>query len=115
MLLILLLDRMKKKNLTIEQLDCLLPDLEVEEKIVSVDVNPAKILNDLSQLPIRKQAAGEGVLVEDSKGIVHLRSLKRGKGIKIFAQAASSETAKELCADFTKILGGLLDNEHNKG
>ncbi|MBC8584916.1 sugar phosphate nucleotidyltransferase [Youxingia wuxianensis] len=115
MLLILLLDRMKKKNLTVEQLDCLLPDLEVEEKIVSVDVNPAKILNDLSQLPIRKQAAGEGVLVEDSKGIVHLRSLKRGKGIKIFAQAASSETAKELCADFTKILGGLLDNEHNKG
>lgn len=59
---------------------------------------------------INKQKAGtvrEGVVLTHDRGVVLVKPLKRGSGIRILAEAASSETAEEICADVEKQLRRL--------
>lgn len=108
MLAVLLLDYMKRKSLTLAQLDRMIPLFAVEERAVPIDLPPAQLLDG-----VFGERAGEGVLVRGEKGVVLLRPRKAGNAIRVFAEAASWEAAQELCADYSGILDGLLDKKHH--
>ena len=104
MLSVVLLDYMRRKGLNLTDLDNLLPQFAVDERMVQIDRPPARLLEGFAQ-----ERAGEGVVVRGEKGVVLLRPRKNGNAIRVFAEAASWETAQELCTDFSKQLDGLLD------
>ncbi len=57
----------------------------------------------------------EGVLVEDKRGVVLLKPLKRGDGVRILAEAASSETARELCDSMEELLRRAMKQQAANG
>ncbi|MEM1485637.1 sugar phosphate nucleotidyltransferase [Oscillospiraceae bacterium PP1C4] len=110
MLAVLLLDYMKRKSLTLDALDRLLPAFATQERAVPIDLPPAQLLDGLSD-----ERAGEGIVVRENNGVILLRPRKNGNAIRVFAEAASWEIAQELCSDFTKRIGSLLDKKHQNG
>ncbi|MCI8649252.1 MAG: NTP transferase domain-containing protein [Anaerotruncus sp.] len=107
MLAVILLDYMRRNQLSLEMLERRLPAFAVEERSVKVDLPPARLLEGL-----KAEAAGEGLLARTPQGMILLRPRKNGSAIRLFAEAANWETAHELCIDFEKQLGGLLDKAH---
>ena len=110
MLAVQLLGYLRRNRLDLAGLDRLLPGFSVEERTVEIDRAPARLLEQL-----HGERAGEGVLVRGEKGVALLRPRKNGSAIRVFAEAANWETAKELCADISGRLGRLLDKEEKKG
>ena len=110
MLAVLLLDYLRRKGMDLADLDRILPPLAVEERSIPIEQSPAQLLEQFAS-----ERAGEGVVVRDEKGIVLLRPRKNGSAIRVFAEAASWETAQELCIDFSERLGLLLDKKDKKG
>lgn len=82
-----------------------LPSYEVQTRTVETSDNPAGLIRGLEGGHTGRIT--EGVVMRRENGIVLVRPLKRGTGIKIFAEAVSSEMALELCADMEKLLGGV--------
>lgn len=105
MLAVVLLSDMRRRGCTLAQVDSELPAFAVEQQEVAVSRSPAHILAGLSS-----ERAGEGVLVRDRRGVVLLRARKNGEAIRLFAEAASWETARELCGELAGRLTDLLDN-----
>lgn len=91
MLSILLLRELRRRKLTLAALERELPVFAVEE---GEAVCPAKSLSNL-----QGEAAGEGILLRGERGVVLLRPRKNGKSLRVLAEAANWETAKELCGD----------------
>lgn len=85
----------------VRQLLAQLPDYERSTRTLNIGENPAGIMHSLDHTQSGK--VGEGVLLRRSEGVVLVRPLKRGTGVRIFAEAHSSETAAELC-DFVETL-----------
>ena len=110
MLSVSLLDYMRRHGISLRELDAMIPAFSTEEAVVQIDLPPARILAGLSP-----EQAGEGVLLRQDRGVVLLRPRKLGGAIRVFAEAANWETAKELCDDVSRRLSGLLDKEHEKG
>ena len=79
-----------------------LPEYEMHSRTVETGGNPARFLRQLDTQ--RSDRITEGVVVRRENGIVLVRPLKRGSGIKIMAEARSAEIASELCADVERIL-----------
>lgn len=77
-------------------------DFGMADKVVETSGNPAGLIRFLNT-----QKAGtvrEGIVLENARGTVLVKPLKRGTAIRILAEAASSETAEEICADVEKLL-----------
>ncbi|MFT8889323.1 MAG: sugar phosphate nucleotidyltransferase [Ethanoligenens sp.] len=86
-----------------------LPAFAVSVRSVSLAGNPGELLRAFAgEMPA---GVGEGVLLERQRGKVLLSPLKRGKGLRILAEAADMEAADELCFTLQKELqnGGSLD------
>ena len=109
MLAIQLLGYMKRHGFGLEELDRQLPGFAVEESAVKLDRPPARLLERFSQ-----ERAGEGVVVRGDRGVVLLRPRKNGREIRVFAEAANWETARELSADIARELTDLLDKDGKK-
>lgn len=78
------------------------PSFDMEVRTLDTSINPAGLIRS-----INSQKSGqitEGVLLRGDKGIVLVKPLKRGTGIRIMAEAMSSETAAELCDDIEKLI-----------
>lgn len=73
----------------------------------------AALLRKVSRHP--SGTIAEGVLVEDQRGVVLLKPLKRGDGVRILAEAASSETAQELCDSMEQLLRRAMQQEETNG
>lgn len=86
-----------------------LPMFAVSVKTVPCRSNPGNLLRVLSQ-DAKAQGRGpsEGVLLSSGEGKVLLSPLKRGRGLRILAEAANMEMAEELCSVFDK---KLRDND----
>ena len=100
---------MKRHGFGLEELDRQLPGFAVEESAVKLDRPPARLLERFSQ-----ERAGEGVVVRGDRGVVLLRPRKNGREIRVFAEAANWETARELSADIARELTDLLDKDGKK-
>lgn len=85
------------------------PEFSLETASVPCEGNPGALLKELRE---ESGEMGEGVVLRRPEGVVLLRPSKLGNRIKIMAESASSETARELCAGFEKLLGKKkLDRE----
>ena len=78
------------------------PRFDRETRTFSTKGNPAAIISGIGEKHIGKIV--EGVVFANEKGAALLKPLKRGTGIRILAEALSSETAAELCDDIEKQL-----------
>lgn len=76
-----------------------LPEYEVSTRTLTTEINPAGLIRRMNSE--KSDAITEGVLIRQPEGVVLVRPLKRGTGLKLFAEARSSETAAELC-DFVE-------------
>lgn len=79
-----------------------LPEYEMESRTVDIAGNPAGFIRGLDSR--HSDRITEGVVLQRDNGIVLVRPLKRGTGIKIMAEARSAEIAEELCADVERLL-----------
>jgi mannose-1-phosphate guanylyltransferase/phosphomannomutase len=69
---------------------------------LETDGSPAGLIR-----AINNQKAGtvrEGVVLTHDRGVVLVKPLKKGTGIKILAEAVNAEIAREICADVEKDL-----------
>ncbi|MBC8570071.1 sugar phosphate nucleotidyltransferase [Zongyangia hominis] len=78
------------------------PEFSQASVQVPCESNPGALLKELRE---EAEELGEGIVLHRPEGVVLLRPSKMGNRIKIMAEAASSETAKELCAGFEELLG----------
>ena len=96
-----------RNNLKLCDFAASLPPFELAVKAISIAGNPGHLLKNLSSLGERQEGPHEGVLIAERGGRVLLSPLKRGRGLRIMAEAASMEAADELCAEFEKRLQKL--------
>lgn len=80
-----------------------LPGFDREERTIETNGNPAGLIRSINTEKTGRIT--EGILLRGNKGIVLVKPLKRGTGVKIMAEAASSEIASELCADVEAMFG----------
>lgn len=105
MLAVILLADMRRREMTLAALAEELPALAVREESVALTLPPGRVLSRL-----KGEQAGEGLLLVEDRGTVLVRARKSGRALRLFAEAASWETARELCADtaqrLKKLMGG---------
>lgn len=95
---------LKANGLRLRDAAAELPDFAVAVRSVPLAGNPGEILRAFAgDTPV---GGGEGVLLSRRRGKVLLSPLKRGRGLRILAEAADMETADELCVDLQKELRG---------
>lgn len=109
MLAVVLLNYLRKNQLSLAGLDRMLPPFSTGERTVPIQLPPSRLLDGLGE------RAGEGVVIREEKGIVLLRPRKNGSAIRVFAEAASWEAAQELCVDFEKQLKERIRREEERG
>lgn len=109
MLAVVLLNYLRKNQLSLAGLDRMLPPFSTGERTVPIQLPPSRLLDGLGE------RAGEGVVIREEKGIVLLRPRKNGSAIRVFAEAASWEAAQELCVDFEKQLKERIRREEDRG
>ena len=79
-----------------------LPEFFVSERTVKTGRSPAWLIREIN--PHNSPEITEGIIIDSNKGIVLVKPLKHGKGLRLIAEAASSETAEEICADIEKLI-----------
>jgi mannose-1-phosphate guanylyltransferase / phosphomannomutase len=98
-----LLSYLKEHAVSIAEAIASIPKFGTANRFVSVAVNPTTILRKLGD---GRQKIGEGLSLKVDKGDVRIRPVKSGKGVLLFAESASSETAEEICDFFENIVSG---------
>lgn len=88
----------------VENLLAEIPVYERASRTLEIAGNPASLMRRLEG-DQSSPAVTEGVVLQQEDGIVLVRPLKQGTGLRILAEAHSSETAAELC-DFVE---GMLE------
>jgi mannose-1-phosphate guanylyltransferase/phosphomannomutase len=86
----------------IRQLPKRYADFGMATATLETDGSPAGLIR-----AINSQKAGtvrEGVVLTHDRGVVLVKPLKKGTGIKILAEAVNAEIAREICADVEKTL-----------
>lgn len=86
----------------LEELAGTLPVFAFVQRVVDTPDNPAALLRNLNTQ--RTGGIGEGVLLSQNGGTLLLRPMKRGRGIKIFAESVSVEAAMELCDEISALI-----------
>lgn len=107
MLAVLLLADLRRRGKTLGELDGEIPAFAVREADVVLTAPPARILDRLGG-----ERQGEGILLQDDhRGVVLVRARKSGESLRLFAEAASWETAAELCADTAQKVKRMMGEE----
>lgn len=86
---------------------------DVAVRTLETGGNPAGLLRQMGGH--KPGAITEGVVLEQAHGIVLLQPLKRGNGIRILAEAVSSETAQELCDSAEELLRRAMERGQTDG
>ncbi|MCI8497638.1 MAG: NTP transferase domain-containing protein [Clostridiales bacterium] len=98
MMAVLLLDIMKRRHKTLQELLSELPQFAVSARVFHCDGNAGrKIRETVPQASGFGSASSEGVVLSDQGGRVILRPAGRGQSIRVIAEAANTEIAEELC------------------
>lgn len=86
----------------------LLPPFHMVVRTVNTRGNPANMIRAVAG---DGKGISEGVVIPGDGGNILIRPLKRGNGIRIYAESVSNETAAELCAGFESLFSGQKINE----
>lgn len=96
-----ILSYMKQNNVSLAQLNERIPQFAMIVKNVEIKSTVSDAFKKLNQ---QIKADGEGVLLSRQNGNLLITPTKRGRSLKVYAEAVNSETAEELFADIEKIL-----------
>lgn len=99
---------MTEKGLTIPEALDLLPKFSGMKKFIYISCPPQKILGRISG---GNPAENEGVVISGDGERIFLRSNKKGNGLYLFAESASSETAAELCIKTEKLIKDIMNDK----
>ncbi len=94
---------LQKNGVRLHDAAARLPSFAVAARSVPIAGNPGRLLRSFSE-SLPENGVGEGVLLTKREGRILLSPLKRGKGLRILAEARDMETAEELCLDFQREL-----------
>lgn len=84
------------------------PHLATENRFIRIDCPPQRVLSRLAK---DASSSSEGVFLGDEGNRVLLRSSRNGKGLFMYAESRSQETAKALCDDVEKRVRTLLEGK----
>lgn len=104
---VMLLSLLARTQKTLYELCRELPAFDGAVRVVTLEQNPCEVMSRLGQSA--SAGIGEGVVVPFGAGTVLVRPLKRGGGVRLVAEAASYEIARELCGGFEAFLKQLRD------
>lgn len=111
MMTLRLLDHMKTTGRSLSELAGEVPKFATLLRAVDL---PFAVAAAFSRLPER-EPAGEGMRIQSKKGLLFITPDKRGRRMKLLAEAVNSETAEELCAETeAALLHGLDTDEQNR-
>lgn len=108
MMALRILEHMKRTGETLAHMAAKVPKFATVLHTVEV---PSSVAGALSRLPGRPEQAGEGVRMQLGEGVLLVTPDKRGRRLRLLAEAASSEIAEELCAEVQAALRAGLDTE----
>lgn len=105
MLALKLLDYLARSGQTLQQALQSTPEFAVTQKEYAYAGDVGALMRALGSHAAQKEM-GEGVLLpdKDKRGVVLVRPLKRGAGIRVYAEASNTEIAQELCAQIEDTL-----------
>jgi mannose-1-phosphate guanylyltransferase/phosphomannomutase len=86
---------------------------DVSARTVKTPGNPAALLRAMGEH--RAGPVGEGIVLNDVRGIILVKPLKRGRGIRILAESVSAEIARELCDSTEELLLRVMKNSEEEG
>ena len=86
-----------------------LTSFEVSVSTLETAGNPAALLRDMGQE--KNGSIGEGIVVQDNKGVILIKPTKKGNGLRILAEAVSFEAAKELCESTEELLRRAMSKQ----
>ena len=110
-----LLSYLHDKHTTLSEVLKNIPDFAVAVRSMPCEDNPGAIIRTFAQNSAVTDGPREGVILPSKEGNVLLRPMKRGKGVRIVAEATSAETAYELCNGFEDLIKSkALDNAFKK-
>lgn len=107
-----ILDHMKQTGEALTEMAAKVPKFATVLRTVAV---PATVAGALARLPADREQAGEGMRVRLGDGILLVTPDKRGRRLRLLAEAKSSEIAEELCADIQAALLDGLDSDGQNG
>lgn len=117
MMAVKILQISKSEQKSIAELVENLPTFHIAARDLYIEESPAKLLGEFYKEKKEKEIT-EGVAVQLRKGFVLLQPEKKGRRIKIMAEAGNMETADEICDGFmeriNKVRRKLLDSKQNK-
>ncbi len=103
---------MTEKGLTVSGALSSLPEYSGMRKFIYISCPPQKILGKISG---GNTAENEGVVISGDGERIFIRSNKKGNGLYLFAESASSETAAELCTRTERLIRDIMkDNEQQR-
>ncbi len=111
MMTLRILSHMKQTGTTLARMAAGVPKFATVLRTVEV---PETVAGAFSRLPDAREPAGEGMCIRSGGGVLYVIPDKRGRRMKLLAEAASSETAEELCAETAALLHGLDTDGQNR-
>lgn len=94
---IMLLSYLKETDMSLYDLYREIPAFATRRMVLEVEGNPARIMSAFRRE--KGDTPGEGVTIDMQRGKAVIRPEKRGRQLKVIAEAVSQEIAEELCAE----------------
>lgn len=88
-----------------------LPKTAKDNRFIEINIPPQQILSRISS---GSAGIGEGIVINSDNSRVLLRSDKKGKGIFLYAEGFSEETAREMCDKTEKMVKRLMEKKEEK-
>ncbi|MGN1081278.1 MAG: hypothetical protein ACI4QV_04240, partial [Acutalibacteraceae bacterium] len=99
-----LLSILSQNKTTLAQEIASLPDFSSFSRSFTISVPPGAIM---SNLPEDFSRCGEGMESKSERGIVNIRPEKKGRRLKITAEAETAEIAQSVCDEITRKISSL--------
>lgn len=104
-LMMLLLNNLSERHISLAQAVDELPKFTAANRFVSIEKPPSAVLKKLCA---ERGGLSEGVVASNEDGRVLIRPVKTGKGVMMFVESFKTETASEICDFYEKMLTDRL-------
>lgn len=108
MLALKIMNHMKENKITLADMMREIPDFATKVTAYPLRQSPSGVMERLQTIA---KPAGQGVSIASGETVIRIWPEKKGKNLRISAEAADAETAEELCADFQSKIADLLDRK----
>lgn len=108
MLALHILNTMKQQNCQLADLADQIPAFATQVHYYTLHQSPSSVMEKLSTI---SENAPQGIQIKSGNTVIRIWPQKRGKALRITAEAANAEIAEELCGDIQSKITDLLDRK----